>query len=156
MQRREELQEIRDMITRQMETTRFVPPTFFLVGTMSRLGYTCTSFPQKMDEAVAPIRRLGQQLAAEHPEVGKLLCAYIAAIGLFTSLADERAPREVLTVHGIEVATNEQEAVVFEVVRDRTQHDMPFNSLKKLLSKSAIPEHSVLQAFVDGFLSLDL
>ncbi len=150
-----ELQEVRQMITRQMQTEGFVPPTFFLVGTTSQLGYTCTSFHKDMDEAIAPIRKLGQQLAGEHPEVGKLMRAYFAAVGLRTSSSDEQPPQEVLTIHGVKVATNEQEAVLWEVLRDHNQHDMPFKALKELHPDGAVPEHPVLQAFVDGYLSFD-
>lgn len=108
-----------------------------------------------LDEAVAPMRRLGQQLVAEHPEVGKLLGAYFSGIALYTSPLDERAPREVLMIHGVEVATNRQEAEVFEVLRDRVQHSMPFEALKQLHSNKPVPEHPVIQAFVDGYLPFD-
>jgi hypothetical protein len=47
----EELQEIRQMVTQQMETSGFVWPTLFLVGTMSRRGHTFTSIPDDLDEA---------------------------------------------------------------------------------------------------------
>jgi len=151
----EELQEVRQMVTRQMETSGFVRPTFFLVGSKSRLGYTLTSIPDDMDEATAVMLSLGKQLAAEHLEVGKLVRAYLAIIGLITFPSDVRASREVLIIHGVETATNEQQAVVYEVLRDRTQHSMPFTALQEFPSKDPIPEQPVLQAFVDGYLSFD-
>src|SRR5947209_8485069 len=106
----EELQEVRQMVTQHMETRGFVQPTFFLVGSKSRLGYTVTSLPGDLDEAAAVMFNLGKRLAAEHPEVGRLVRAYLAIIGLFTFPSDERAPREVLLIHGVETATNEQQA----------------------------------------------
>ena len=151
----EELQEVRQMVIRQMETRGFVQPTLFVVGTTSRLGYTCTSFPAHLDEAEVSMRSLGKQLASEHPEAGRLVRAYLATIALFTFPTDERAPREVLLIHGVETATNEQQAIVFEVSRDRTQHSMPFRGLQEFHSKDPIPEHPALQAFVDGYLSFD-
>jgi hypothetical protein len=151
----EELQEVRQMVTQQMEAYGFVRPTLFLVGTASRLGYTCTSFPGDLSRAVTSMRSLGQRLAAEHPEVGRLVRAYFAAIGLFTFPSDERAPREVLLIHGLEIATSEQQAVVYEVLRDRTQHSQPFTALQEFHSKDYTPEHPALQAFVDGYMSFD-
>jgi len=142
-------------VTRQMETSGFVRPTFFLVGSKSRLGYTSTNFPGDLDEAAAAMLSLGKHLAAEHPEVGKLVRAYLAIIGLITFPSDDRTSREVLLIHGVETATNEQQADVYEVLRDRTQHSMPFTALKEFPSKDPIPEQPVLQAFVDGYLSFD-
>lgn len=151
----EELQEVRQMGTQQMETSGFVRPTFFLVGTKSRLGYTFTSMPSDLDEAASIMTNLGKQLAAEHPEVGKLVRAYLAFIGLITFPSDDRSSREVLLIHGVETAINEQQAVVYEVLRDRTQQSMPFIALKEFLSKDPIPEQPILQAFVNGYLSFD-
>jgi hypothetical protein len=151
----EELQEVRQMVMRQMETNGFVRPTLFLVGSKSRLGYTLTSLPDNLDEATSLMPSLGKQLAAEHLEVGKLVRAYLAIIGLITFPSDDRASREVLLIHGVETATNEQQAVVYEVLRDRTQHSMPFTALQEFASKDPIPEQPVLQAFVDGYLSFD-
>src|SRR5437773_10013786 len=102
----EELQEVRQMVTQQMETSGFVRPTFFLVGSKSRLGYTLTSLPSNLDEATAVMPTLGKQLAAEHSEVGTLVQAYLAIIGLITFPSDDRASREVLLIHGVETATN--------------------------------------------------
>lgn len=152
---REELQEVRQMVTRHMETNGFVRPSLFVVGSKSRLGYTVTSVTSDLDKAAGTTFSLGKQLAAEHPEVGTLVRAYFAIIGLFTFRSDERAPREVLLIHGIEAATNEQKAIVFEVLRDRTQHSLPFTGLQEFPSKAPIPEHPILQAFVNGYLSFD-
>lgn len=152
---REELQEVRQMVTRHMETSGFVRPTLFLVGSKSRLGYSLTSLPGDLDEAASVMSNLGKQLAAEHPEVGKLVQAYFAIIGLFTFRSDERAPREVLLIHGVETATNEQQAVIYEVLRDRSQHSLPFTALQEFPSKDPIPEQPILQAFVNGYLSFD-
>ena len=151
----EELQEVRQLVTRQMETSGFVRPTFFLVGSKSRFGYTLMSLPRNLDEATAVMPTLGKQLAAEHPEVGTLVRAYLALIGLITFPSDNRSSREVLLIHGVETATNEQQAVVYEVLRDRTQHSMPFTALQEFPSKDPIPELPALQAFVDGYLSFD-
>ena len=151
----EELQEVRQMVTRQMETSGFVRPTFFLVGSKSRLGYTLTSLPGDLDEAAAVMPSLGKQLATEHPEVGRLVRAYLAMIGLFTFRSDERASQEVLLIHGVETATNEHQAVVYEVLRDRTQHSLPFTALQEFPSKDPIPEQPILQAFVNGYLAFD-
>src|SRR5712692_6402811 len=80
----EELQEVRQMVTQQMETSGFVRPTFFLVGSKSRLRYILTSVPGDLDEATAVMLSLGKRLTAEHLEVGKLVRAYLAIIGLIT------------------------------------------------------------------------
>lgn len=151
----QELQEVRQMVTQHMETSGFVRPTLFLVGSKSRLGYTLTSIPSDLDEAAAAMFSLGKQLAAAHPEVGKLVRAYLALIGLITFPSDDRASREVLLIHGVETATNEQQTVVYEVLRDRTQRSMPFTALQEFPSKDPIPEQPVLQAFVNGYLSFD-
>lgn len=151
----EELQEVRQMVTRQMEISGFVQPTLFLVGSKSRLGYTFTSMPSNLDEAASVMPSLGKQLAAEHPEVGKLVRAYLAMIGLITFPSDDRAPREVMLIHGVETATNVQQAIVYEVLRDRIQHSMPFTALKEFPSKDPIPEQPILQAFVNGYLLFD-
>lgn len=151
------MKEIREMVTQQMETAGFVRPTLFLVGAKFRLGYTCTSYPTKMDNAIAPMRRLGKRLAAENPEVGRLLRAYIAQIVLFAHRSGDQEPREVLLIHGVEVGTNKQQAAVFEALRDRTQDSMPFQKLEELrLHREApTPEYPPLQAFVDGYLAFD-
>lgn len=47
-----ELQEIREMVTEQMEAEGFIRPTVLLVGTKPRLGVTFTSFPGGLDAAV--------------------------------------------------------------------------------------------------------
>jgi hypothetical protein len=152
----EELREVRQVVAQHMETNGFVRPTLFLIGSKSRLGYTMTSIPSDLDEAAAATFSLGNQLAADHPEVGKLIRAYFAVIGLVSlPFSDEQEPREVLIVHGVETATNEQQAVVFEVLRDRTQHSLPFTKLQEFPSKAPIPEHPILQAFVNGYLSFD-
>jgi hypothetical protein len=143
------------MVTRQMEISGFVRPTFFLVGSKSRLGYTLISIPRNLDEATAVMPSLGKQLAAEHSEVGTLVRAYLALIGLITFPSDERAPREVLLIHGVETATNEQQAVVYEVLRNRSQHSLPFTALQEFPNKDPIPEQPILQAFVNGYLSFD-
>lgn len=150
-----ELQEVRQMVTRHMEINGFVRPTLFLVGSKSQLGYAMTSIPGDLDEAAVAMFNMGKQLAAGHPEVGKLVRAYLAIIGLFTFRSDERAPREVLLIHGVEIATNGQQAVIYEVLRDRSQHSMPFTALQEFPSKDPIPEQPVLQAFVNGYLSFD-
>jgi hypothetical protein len=90
------------------------------------------------------------------PKVGRLVRAYLTIIGLFTFRSDERAPREVLLIHGVDTAINKQQAVVFEVLRDCTQHSLPFTALQEFQSKHPVPEHPILQAFVDGYLSFDL
>jgi hypothetical protein len=154
-----ELQEIKEMVTEQMETEGFMRPTILLVGTKSRLGYTFTSFPGGLDAAVAKtMRRQGQQTALEHPEVGKLVRAYFAAIALLTPMADEQEPQEILTIHGVETATNEQQAIIFRVLRDRTKHSLPFpfQALEEVPARDhLVPEHPLLQAFADGYMSLD-
>ena len=127
----DELQEVRQMVTQQMKTNGFVRPTFFLVGTKSRLGYTLTSLPSHQDEAAVAMRDLGKQVAAEHPEVGRLVRAYFASIAGITHQSDQQAFRELLLIHGVETATNEQQAIVFEVLRDRTQPSLPFKALKE-------------------------
>src|SRR5215472_4293899 len=105
-----ELQEIREMVTEQMEAEGFMRPTMLLVGTKSRLGVTFTSFPGGLDAAVAKtMRSQGRQRAIEHPEVGKLVRAYFAAIALLTPTTDEQEPQEIVIIHGIETATDEQQ-----------------------------------------------
>jgi hypothetical protein len=151
----EELREVRQMVTQHMVTSGFVRPTLFLVGSKSRLGYTVTSILGDLDEAAVAMFSIGKQLAAEHPEVGRLVRAYLAIIGLFTFRSDERAPREVLLIHGVETATNEQQAIVYEVLRDRTQNSLPFTGLQEFPSKAPIAEQPALQAFVNGYLSFD-
>lgn len=155
MLQREELQEVRQMVTRHMEINGFVRPTFFLVGSKSRLGYTVTSVPGDLDEGTAVMLSLGKQLAAEHPEVGRLIRVYFAVIGLISFPSDDRVSREVLLIHGVETATNEQQAVVFEVLRDRTQHSLPFTRLQEFHSDAPVPKHPILQAFADGYMSFD-
>src|SRR5258707_9099695 len=154
-----ELQEIKDMVREQMVAEGFMRPTILLVGTKSRLGYTFTSFPGGLDAAVAKtMRSQGEQTALEHPEVGKLVRAYFMAIALLTPKAGEQEPQEVLTIHGVETATNEQQATIYRVLRDRTKHSLPFpfQSLEELPIKDRlVPEHPLLQAFVDGYMSLD-
>ncbi len=152
----DELLDVKYMVTEQMKTSGFVHPTFFLVGSKSRLGYTLTSIPGDLDEAADVMLSLGKQLAAKHSEVGTLVRANLAIIGLISlPFSGEQEPREVLIVHGVETATNEQQAVVFEVLRDRTQHSLPFTGLQEFPSKAPIPEHPILQAFVKGYMSFD-
>lgn len=152
-----ELQEIKNMVTEQMETTGFVRPTLFVVGDKSQFRYICTSFPAELDDAIAPMYRFGKHLAAENPEAGRLLRAYIAQIALYTRHSGAEEPREVLLIHGVDVATNTQAAVMFEVFRDRNQDSMPFQELKELrLHKDApVPQYPPLQAFVEGYVSFD-
>jgi len=152
-----ELQEIKEMVIEQMETTGFVRPTLFVVGDKSRFRYICTSFPSELDDAIAPMYRFGKRLAAENPKVGRLLRAYIAQIALYTRHSGEQEPREVLLIHGVDAATNKQGAVVFEVLRDRSQDDMPFQKLTELHphKDAFIPEYPPLQAFVEGYLAFD-
>jgi hypothetical protein len=151
----EELQEVRQMVTRHMEISGFVRPTLFLVGSKSRLGYTVKSIPSDLNEVAAIMFRLGQQLATEHPEVGRLVRVYFAMIGLFTSHSDEQEAQEVLIIHGVEIATNEQQAALFEVLRDRTQHSLPFHGFKEVYADGPIPEHPISQSFVKDYLSFD-
>ena len=151
----EELQEVRQIVTQYMETSGFVQPTLFLVGSNSRLGHTMTSLPGDLDEATAAMFSFGKQLAAEHPEVGKLVRAYLALIGLIAFPSNDRVSREVLFIHGVEIATNEQQAVVYEVLRDRTQHSLPFTGLQEFPSNAPIPEQPILQAFVNSYMSFD-
>jgi hypothetical protein len=150
-----ELQEIKQMVTEQMETTGSIRPTLFLVGEQSRFGFTCTSYPSELDDAISPMCTLGKRLAAENSEIGRLLRVYFAAIALFTSRSKDFEPREVLTIHGVDVATNKQTAVVFEVLRDRSQNSLPFQKLEELHNNAPVPEHPALQAFVNGYLSFD-
>ncbi len=154
-----ELQEIREMVKEQMVAEGFMRPTILLVGTKSRLGYTFTSFPGGLDAAVTKtMRSQGQQTALEHPEVGKLIRAYFAAIALLAPKTSEQEPQEVLTIHGVDTTTNEQQAIIFRVLRDRTKHSLPlpFQALEEVPVKDhLVPEHPLLQAFIDGYMSLD-
>jgi hypothetical protein len=153
-----ELQEIKDMVREQMEAEGFMRPTMLLVGTKSRLGVTFTSFPGGLDAAVAKtMRSQGRQRAIEHPEVGKLVRAYFAAIALLTPTTSEQEPQEVLIIHGIDTATNEHQTTIFEVLRDHTKHSIPapFKALRESFYREPVSAHPILQAFVDGYMSLD-
>jgi hypothetical protein len=73
-------------------------------------------------------------------------------------MADEQEPQEILTIHGVETATNEQQAIIFRVLRDRTKHSLPFpfQALEEVPARDhLVPEHPLLQAFADGYMSLD-
>ena len=154
----DELQEIKDMVTEQMETDGFMRPTMLLVGTKSRLGVTFTSFPGGLDAAVAKsMRSQDRQRAIEHPEVGKLVRAYFAAIALLTPTTSEQEPQEVLIIHGVETSTNEHQTIIFEVLRDHTKHSIPasFKALQESSYREPMSAHPLLQAFVDGYMSMD-
>ena len=133
-------------------------PTILLVGTKSRLGVTFTSFPGGLDAAVAKtMRSQGRQRAIEHPEVGKLVRAYFAAVALLTPPIGEQEPQEILIIHGIDTTTNEQQTIIFEVLRDHTKHSIPapFKALRESSYQEPMSAHPILQAFVDGYVSLD-
>lgn len=152
-----ELQEVRQMVTQEMEVTGFVLPTFLFVGTKSRLCYTFTSLPENRDEAATAMQDLDKQVAAEHLEVCSLVRAYFACIAGIARLSDQQAFRELLLIHGIDIATNEQQAIVFEVLRDHTQPSVPFKALKEfpIPGNAPVPEQPTLQAFVSSYLSFD-
>lgn len=145
------------MVVEQMKTTGFVRPTLFVVGDKSRFRYICTSFPSELDDATAPMYRFSKRLAAENPEAGRLLRAYIAQIALYTRHSRAEETREVLLIHGVDAVTNKQAAIMFEVFRDRKQDNMPFQELKELrLHKDAsVPQYPPLQALVEGYLAFD-
>lgn len=153
-----ELQEIKEMVTEQMQAEGFMRPTMLLVGTKSWLGVTFTSFPGGLDAAVAKtMLNQGKQRAIEHPEVGKLVRAYFASIALLTPTTGEQEPQEVLIIHGIDTAVTEHQTIIFEVLRDHTEHSIPapFKALRESSYQEPMSAHPILQAFVDGYQSLD-
>jgi hypothetical protein len=44
---------------------------------------------------------------------------------------------------------------VFEVLRDRTQHSLPFQAFQEFSNKDPIPEHPILRTFVGGYMSFE-
>lgn len=154
----EELQEVKQMVTKQMEADGFIRPTILLVGTKSRLGTTFTSFPGGFDAAVAKtMRSQGKQTAIEHPEVGKLVRAYFATSALLTPTTGEQEPQEVVIIHGIGTGTGKHETTIFEVLRDHTKPSIfaPFKALQESSYQEPASAHPILQNFVDGYMSLD-
>lgn len=153
-----ELQEIKQMVTEQMEAEGFLRPTILLVGTKSDLGYTFTSLPSGFDAAIAKtLRSQGKQAAIEHPEVGKLVRAYFAASALLTPTAGEQEPVEIVVIHGIETDSGKHETTIFEVLRDHTKPSIPapFKALRKSSYQEPASAHPILQNFIDGYMSLD-
>ena len=145
----EELAEVEETAQQWLKTDNFVPPTLFLVGTKSRLGYTFVALPDVFDEQTKIlVREAGKQTDKEHPEVGQIIRAY-AALLMGAVPRDKKSPaRELLLIHGMNIADNEQQAITFEVFRD--EH-MTFKSFKQLPMQYPIPEHPVLQNFVESY-----
>ena len=145
MKEMEELSEVKAMAIEWMYTQGFAPPSLFLVGTKSRMGYTFTALPSDFSEETQDMVRLdGEVVAKDHQEVGRLVRAY-----LVTDLrvkADDQLQKEVLLIHGVNIADNEQHVIAFEVFRkdehlSLTQREVPY----------PIPEHRILKSFVKGF-----
>ena len=129
--------------TMQMLKFAYHPPTLFISGTKSRRGYTFTAFQGSMEQTTSAMTDIGKEMAQKHPELGMIEHVF------FVTHIVGGTKKEGLLIHGLEISTNKQRAVAYEVIRDNQKN---FRELKQIpVPQETVPDNPWIRAFVIGF-----
>jgi hypothetical protein len=137
------LNEVVQDATAQMLKFAYHPPTLFISGTKSRMGYTFTTFQGNMEQQTSAMTDIGKEMVQKHPELGTLEHVF------FVTHITGSVKKEGLIIHGLEISTNKQSAVAYEVIRDKQKN---FRELKHIpIPQETVPDNPWIRAFVTGF-----